>query len=107
MLHDERPNHSPDIRQPQRAPALNGERTTHLNCPRCGLTIKPKASWLTIEHCPRCIAHSGVAISLFASSLPTRELYATGAAPDTARPAAPTSRSPEHMNMPVHVGLIP
>ena len=37
MLHDERPNHSPDIRQPQRAPALNGERTTHLNCPRCGL----------------------------------------------------------------------
>jgi hypothetical protein len=86
---------------------LNGVQTNHLNCSRCGLTIKLKASWLTIEHCPRCIARNGVAISRFASSLPTGELYATGGAPHADRLDARRSRSPERMSMPEHVGLTP
>jgi len=61
----------------------------HLNCPRCGLTITPKASRLMVEHCPRCAAHSSVAVSLFASTLPTNELYAAGAIPGSDRFDAP------------------
>ena len=92
MPHDAPPSHTPDKRQLQLDQALRGGQTIHLNCPRCGLTIKPKASWLTIGHCPRCIARSGLAIGLFASSLPAGELYAAGAAPDSDRLAAPPSR---------------
>lgn len=54
----------------------------YLNCPRCGLTITPKAAWLTVEHCPRCLARGRVVVSLFASTLAARELYAAGAGPD-------------------------
>src|SRR5947209_20312566 len=72
-----------------REPAFDGAGTLHLNCPRCGLTITPKADWLTIEHCPRCIARSGLPVRLFASTLPTDELYAAEAAPGAARPDAP------------------
>jgi hypothetical protein len=54
----------------------------HLNCPRCGLTITPRMAWLTIEHCPRCMARAGRAVPLFCSPLPASQLYAAGAAPD-------------------------
>lgn len=53
----------------------------YLNCPRCGLTISPKAEWLAIEHCPRCIARHRALVKLFASTLPTDELYAPGVRP--------------------------
>ena len=72
-----------------REPAFEGARAIHLNCPRCGLTITPRALWLTIEHCPRCIARNGLAVSLFASTLPTAELYAAEAAPGADRLDAP------------------
>src|SRR5947209_4687913 len=74
-----------------REPAFDGAGTIHLNCPRCGLTITPKASWLTIEHCPRCIARNGLAVSLFASTLPTDELYPPKRHP---APTGPTHRQP-------------
>lgn len=61
---------------PTRDPGSNGAGTIHLNCPRCGLTITPKANWLTVEHCPRSIARSGVPVRLFTSTLPTDQLYA-------------------------------
>jgi hypothetical protein len=62
-----------------RAAAANGNRADYLNCPRCGLTITPRADWLCIEHCPRCIARRRVLVKLFASALPAAELYsATG-----------------------------
>jgi hypothetical protein len=48
----------------------------YLDCPRCGLTIKPRADWLTIEHCPRCLARRHVVVSMFASTRPADELYA-------------------------------
>lgn len=54
-----------------------------LHCPRCRLTITPKADWLTIEHCPRCIARAHLAVALVASPPGPAELYATGAQPTT------------------------
>lgn len=54
---------------------------SHLICPRCGLTITPKPPWLSVEHCPRCIARARIAVTLFCSPLPTNELHAPDAAP--------------------------
>jgi hypothetical protein len=54
----------------------------YLNCPRCHLSLRPRVGWLTVEHCPRCLARERVAVPLFASRLPARELYA-----DAPRPA--------------------
>jgi hypothetical protein len=47
----------------------------YLNHPRCGLTIRPRAEWLAVEHCPRCLARRRTAVNLFASTLPADELY--------------------------------
>lgn len=63
-------------------PAASARAVSFLNCPRCGLSIRPKASWLTIEHCPRCIARARIPIKLFSSPLPTTELYREGFAPN-------------------------
>jgi hypothetical protein len=52
-----------------------------LNCPRCGLTITPRAAWLVVRHCPRCLARSHTAVELFSSRLPAKALYASGSAP--------------------------
>jgi len=52
-----------------------------LNCPRCGLTIKLRASWLAIRFCPRCLARSQSVVELFSSALPAEVLYAEGSAP--------------------------
>lgn len=76
---------------PTRDSAFDGPATIHFNCPRCRLTITPRASWLAIAHCPRCIARSGVAVSLFTSTLPTGELCDADAASRSDRiDAAPT-----------------
>jgi hypothetical protein len=53
----------------------------YLNCPRCGLSIVPRAEWLGVEHCPRCLARCRTVVELFASRLPTEELYERGLAP--------------------------
>jgi hypothetical protein len=44
----------------------------YLNCSRCGLSIRPR--FLAVEHCPRCIARSRIAVPMFRSTLPAREL---------------------------------
>lgn len=49
-----------------------------LNCPRCGLSIRLKVSWLTVEHCPRCIARAAIPVKLFTSTLPAAELRLEG-----------------------------
>ena len=65
-----------------------------LNCPRCGLSIRPKARWLTIEHCPRCMALARIPVKLFSSTLPAAELYSEGSAPHAKLPGpSPTSRA--------------
>lgn len=71
-----------------RPPAIqpsDGHGRLHLNCPRCGLTITAKAHWLAVEYCSRCLAHTRAAVRMFASTLPTVELYAEGSAPDADR----------------------
>jgi hypothetical protein len=49
-----------------------------LRCPRCGLRLRPRASWLTIEHCPRCIARDRTPVKLLSSPLPAVEHYGQG-----------------------------
>jgi hypothetical protein len=65
---------------------------TYLNCPQCGLTISPKADWLTIEHCPRCVARRGTLVTLFTSSLPAHLLYDEDTRPWSERHARPSRR---------------
>lgn len=61
-----------------------------LNCPRCRLSLKPKAAWLSVEYCPRCIARSGIPVRLFPSALPAAELYHESALPSADhRPGRP------------------
>ncbi len=55
-----------------------GRGLVYLNCPRCRLSIRSKPNRLTVEHCPRCIARSRIAVRLFASTLSAEELYAAG-----------------------------
>ena len=62
-----------------------------LNCPRCGLSIKPKAHWMTVEHCPRCLALARVAVKMFPSPLPAAELYREGQAPQANGRSAPSA----------------
>ena len=59
----------------------SGRAASFLNCPRCGLSIRPKTRWLTIEHCPRCMAVAGIPVRLFSSALPAAELYRDGLTP--------------------------
>jgi hypothetical protein len=54
---------------------------SHLNCPRCGLTIVPRVPSLAIRHCPRCLARDRTAVELFSSQLPAEVLYAEGLLP--------------------------
>jgi hypothetical protein len=54
---------------------------SYLNCPRCGLSIKVRSQWLTIRHCPRCVARTRIAVELFVSTLPTEALYAANSHP--------------------------
>ena len=62
-----------------------------MNCPHCGLTIRANDQRLAIEYCPRCIVHSRKAVRLFATTLPTVELYASDAILDAARPDRPAA----------------
>ena len=32
-----------------------------LSCPHCHLTVRPRAAYLTMEYCPRCLAKRRVA----------------------------------------------
>ncbi len=41
-----------------------------LVCPRCGLSIRPRARWLTVEHCPRCIAYARIPVRMSTSAAP-------------------------------------
>jgi len=48
---------------------------SYLHCPRCGLGIRPRVSWLAIEHCPRCVARARIAVRLVSSPLPAPQHY--------------------------------
>jgi uncharacterized OB-fold protein len=51
-----------DVKE-RRASGARGERSV-LRCPRCGLTVAPRASWLAITYCPRCLARSRIIVEL-------------------------------------------
>jgi hypothetical protein len=61
--------------------------SSFLNCPRCGLSIQPKVSWMTVEYCPRfeycprCMARARIPVKLFSSTLPAAQLYPEGSMP--------------------------
>ena len=42
----------------------------YLNCPACGLTILPSADWLTVDHCPRCLARRRTRVAMVTSPAP-------------------------------------
>lgn len=74
--------------------APDGQPRVRLSCPRCGLSITPRTSWLTVEHCPRCIARSRIPVRLIGSAQPAGLLDATGsvAPPEPSRLAPRTER---------------
>jgi len=45
-------------------PAPSDIRALLLRCPRCGLSIRPRARWLAVEHCPRCLARARLPVRL-------------------------------------------
>lgn len=47
----------------------------YLTCPRCRLSIRPRAPSLQLVHCPRCVARTRTLVELFASTLPAERLY--------------------------------
>jgi hypothetical protein len=52
------------------------ELTVYLHCPRCGLAIRTRAGYLTLERCPRCLGRAGIVTRMFASPLNAGELRA-------------------------------
>ncbi len=53
---------------------------SYLNCPSCGLSVRLRADYLALEHCPRCLARRRVASVMYVSERP-------GVAEPTATPA--------------------
>ncbi len=43
-----------------------------LKCPHCHLSIHPRATWLTLDYCPCCLAKRRVAEPLGSTDEPTR-----------------------------------
>lgn len=43
-----------------------------MNCPRCGLCVRLRASYLTLERCPRCLAKRGISVTMYVSDDPHR-----------------------------------
>jgi anti-sigma B factor antagonist len=54
-----------DSRSVERPRSARDQNATHLECPRCGLMIQPRAEDPAVEHCPRCLGRSGLAIPMF------------------------------------------
>jgi hypothetical protein len=65
--------------------------SSFLNCPRCGLSIRPKVCWMTVEHCPRCIARARIAVKLLSSTLRAEEPCREGWVPAAGQPGVTTA----------------
>ncbi len=48
-------------------PASTPRRQLLWLCSRCGLSITPRARWLAIEHCPRCMARAHLPVRLIST----------------------------------------
>jgi hypothetical protein len=51
-------------------PQRDAGATLDLYCPRCRLSITPRARWLALEHCPRCVARTRTLVTLLPSDAP-------------------------------------
>ena len=65
-----------DLRDREAAAAARRARaralSSQLECRRCGLTIEPRAPWLAIRYCPRCLARSHRIVELSQSAVSKR-----------------------------------
>ncbi len=43
---------------------------SYMNCPRCRFSIRLRASYLTLERCPRCLARRQVVVQMYISDRP-------------------------------------
>ncbi len=43
---------------------------SYMNCPRCGLSIRLRASYLIMERCPRCLARRQAVVQMYVSDRP-------------------------------------
>jgi hypothetical protein len=50
--------------------ATEGFDMSYMNCPRCGLSVRLNAPWLTLYRCPRCFVRRGVAVEMYMSDRP-------------------------------------
>jgi hypothetical protein len=57
---------------------------SYMNCPRCGLSVRLRADYLTLERCPRCLAKAGI-------SVPMQILDGPRSQPPTKRPLPPSA----------------
>ena len=64
----------------------------YLNCPVCGLSIRPAVEFLAVEHCPRCVARRRLAVPLASSPQPLRLLGRAGRRPAVKRLVASDER---------------
>jgi hypothetical protein len=46
------------------------------HCPRCRLAIRCRATYLALDHCPRCLGRAGILTTMFSSTLNAVELRA-------------------------------
>lgn len=44
--------------------------SSYYNCPRCALSIKVRAPYLTLTNCPRCLARVKLAVPLYETPEP-------------------------------------
>lgn len=47
-------------------------------CPRCALILHPRANYLTLDHCPRCLARAHRAVELVEREAREPRPYRTG-----------------------------
>lgn len=45
----------------------------YMSCPRCGLSIRLRAAFLTLDSCPRCIAKAGISVPMELSDGPPQQ----------------------------------
>ena len=56
---------------------------SYMHCSSCGLSIRLRASFLTLDYCPRCLARRGAAIPMRISEHRSRPTPANDAPPAT------------------------
>jgi len=74
-------------------PPASACRSLLLHWPKCGLSLRPRARWLAIEHCPRCLARTRIPVRLLSSPLLADEPHSDASAPTVEqKPAATTTQ---------------